>query len=69
MARGTKHGKGKGRYRKEYRKYKKKDGSVSTYWNYRERYIRKGKGGKRRITYKPGGVLSGRRKSAKKSKK
>ena len=52
MARGTKHGKGKGKWRVERRKVNGK-----WYWNYRERYIRKG--GKRR--YRPGGKGRGPR--------
>lgn len=58
--RGTKHGKGKGKWRVENRRYKKKDGTWSYYHNYRERYVRK-KGGKRRIRYRSGGTGKKRR--------
>lgn len=51
MARGTKHGKGKGKWRIERRRYKNAAGKWVYYWNRRERYIRSG--GKRR--YRPGG--------------
>jgi len=55
LKRGTKHGRGKGKWRIERRKHKKKDGSVSHYWNYRERIVRKSSSGKRKIRYRKGG--------------
>ena len=58
MAKGTKHGKGKYKYRIERRRYKKKDGTYSYYWNYRERAIRK-KAGRRVVRYKKGGKGKG----------
>ena len=52
--RGTKHGTGGGRWRVERRRYRKKSGKWSYYWNRRERIVRK-KGGRRRIKYRSGG--------------
>jgi hypothetical protein len=62
--RGTRHGKGRGKWRKEYRKYKKKDGTISHYWNWRERNVRvsgaKNSSRGRKIRYRPGGKTRGR---------
>ena len=52
---GTKHGSGKGKWRIEKRTYRKKDGTVSHYWNYRERVVRKSSSGSRKIRYRKGG--------------
>lgn len=56
--RGTKHGKGSGRWRVERRRYKKKDGTYSYYWNYRERDVRK-VNGRRKVRYRKGGKGKG----------
>ena len=53
--RGTRHGTGKGKWRIERRRYKKKNGKWSYYWNRRERIVGRAGGGRRRIRYRPGG--------------
>lgn len=57
---GTKHGKGKGKYRVETRSVINKAGKKVYYYNYRERTVRK-KGGKRVIRYRKGGKGRGPR--------
>ena len=70
MARhGTRHGTGKGKWRRESKTYKsKRTGKTVTYYWYRERITRK-KGGKRKIRYKPGGIRAGGRKASRKNRK
>lgn len=53
--RGTKHGKGKGKWRIERRRVRNASGGWTYYWNRRERYVRRSKAGKRKIRYRPGG--------------